>query len=73
MPKIYDSIETHLTTGLNETIELSHRADFCVGYFNLRGWREVAGKIDALAGATVVEGQEKVHRYLIPDRESYAS
>lgn len=63
MPKIYDNIENSLTTGLNETIELSHRADFCVGYFNLRGWREVAGKVDALAGAPVVEGQDDVHRH----------
>jgi hypothetical protein len=48
MPKIYDNIENHLTKGLNETLELSQRTDFCVGYFNLRGWKEVADKIDKL-------------------------
>ena len=62
MPKIYDNINNHLTKGLNETLELSQRTDFCVGYFNLRGWKEVADKIDNLAGATVVEGNNDVHR-----------
>jgi superfamily II DNA or RNA helicase len=62
MPKIYDNIENHLTNGLNETLELSQRTDFCVGYFNLRGWKEVADKIDRLSGATVVEGKDDVHR-----------
>jgi len=62
MPKIYDNIQNHLTKGLNETLELSERADFCVGYFNLRGWKEVADKIDSLLGATVLEGKDNVHR-----------
>jgi superfamily II DNA or RNA helicase len=62
MPKIYDNIENHLTKGLNETLELSQRTDFCVGYFNLRGWKEVADNIDKLAGATVVEGNDDLHR-----------
>lgn len=62
MPKIYDNIENHLTKGLNETLELSHRTDFCVGYFNLRGWKEVAENIDALAGETIQEGKEDVFR-----------
>ena len=62
MPKIYDNIENYLTEGLNETLELSERADFCVGYFNLRGWKEVANKIDSLPGATVLEGKDDVHR-----------
>ncbi len=62
MPKIYDNINNHLTKGLNETLELSQRTDFCVGYFNLRGWKEVADNIDKLAGATVVEGKDDVHR-----------
>lgn len=62
MPKIYDNIENHLTKGLNETLEVSQRTDFCVGYFNLRGWKEVASKIDNLEGATVVEGKDEIHR-----------
>lgn len=62
MPKIYDNIDNHLTNGLNEALELSTRADFCIGYFNLRGWKEVADKIDSLAGASVVEGVDDVHR-----------
>lgn len=63
MPKIFDNINTHLTIGLNETLELSQRTDFCVGYFNLRGWKEVADKVDALTGAPVLEGSDEVHRY----------
>lgn len=63
MPKIYDNIENHLTKGLNETLELSQRTDFCVGYFNLRGWKEVAERIDALPGASVTEGEDQLHRY----------
>ncbi len=62
MPKIYDNIENHLTIGLNETLELSHRTDLCVGYFNLRGWKEVADKIDSLSGAAINEGAEDIHR-----------
>lgn len=63
MPKIYDNIKNHLTKGLNETLELSQRTDFCVGYFNLRGWKEVAERIDTLPGATVTEGEDQLHRY----------
>jgi len=46
MPKIYDNIANHLTKGLNETLEVSQRTDLCVGYFNLRGWKEISEKIE---------------------------
>ena len=48
MPKIYDNIELHLTEGLKNYIGASKRTDFCVGYFNLRGWKEVAESVDKL-------------------------
>jgi hypothetical protein len=62
MPKIYDNIELQLTQGLNDTLEVSNRTDFCVGYFNLRGWKEIAEKIDSLPGSIVSEGDDEFHR-----------
>jgi hypothetical protein len=50
MPKIFDNLENFLTKGLSDSLEVSHRADFCVGYFNLRGWKEIADKIDIFSG-----------------------
>lgn len=50
MPVIFDNIENHLIQGLKDSLEVSRRADFCVGYFNLRGWKQVARYIEGWDG-----------------------
>jgi len=46
MPCIFYNIEQQLLPALQQTLEVSNRADFCVGYFNLRGWKQLDSYID---------------------------
>ena len=62
MPKIYDNIENHLSDGLNRTLEVSNRTDLCVGYFNLRGWKQIGDRIELLCGEKVNENNDEIHR-----------
>jgi superfamily II DNA or RNA helicase len=55
MPKIIDNQHLLLTDELRATLETARRTDFCVGYFNLRGWNQLADLVDALPGEEVYE------------------
>ncbi len=50
MPRIFDNIQQDLLPELRDTLDGATRADFCVGYMNLRGWRSLEDKIEQLAG-----------------------
>ncbi len=50
MPRILDNIDLHFLEALQKTIDQSDHADFCVGYFNLRGWKRLHSYIDQWPG-----------------------
>jgi len=75
MPRIFDNIEQSLLPALRETLGLSSRADFCVGYFNLRGWKQVDSYIDQWAGregrcCRLLVGMQKLPQEELLDRIS---
>ena len=50
MPIIFDNMQTPLLPELRNILDGAIRADFCVGYVNLRGWRSLEDKIEQFAG-----------------------
>ena len=45
-----NTIKQYLRPALAETMRVAQRADFCVGYFNLLGWRSIDDNVEKWAG-----------------------
>lgn len=66
MARIFDNIDLKFTKGLQDIITNTgvKRVDFCVGYFNLRGWDLIIDQVDQLPGDFVEEESQRnpIHR-----------
>jgi hypothetical protein len=69
MPRIFDNIENRLLPALQETVNDSYHADFCVGYFNLRGWKELSPYIERFAGESNTQCRILVGMQRLPQDE----
>jgi len=69
MPRIFDNIDKTLLPTLRETIDVSHKSDFSVGYFNLRGWKSISDKVGQFSGGEGAQCRLLIGMQTLPREE----
>ncbi len=69
MSSIYDNIEQPILPELQAYLKQAYRADFCVGYFNLRGWRQIDADVERFEGGEGQACRLLVGMYRLPKEE----
>jgi len=71
VPRVFDNLTeaTKLFSALQANLEDAFRGDFCIGYFNLRGWGQVDSLIEPWAGGDKACARVLIGMQELPDDE----
>jgi superfamily II DNA or RNA helicase len=73
MPRIFDNINDKLLPALRGMLDVATRSDFCVGYFNLRGWKAIDDLVEKWPGGNGAQCRLLVGMYRLPQEELQAA